>query len=92
MSTYPTRQPITNAGIAAFLASLPAAPRTARIRLRVKRSAVLIERMADDMRQLGGAGEGVTRADLRRLGYSESQIDACAERAGIRARELSDLN
>ena len=81
-ATYSTRQPITNAGIEAFLASLPPAPRTARVTLRVKRSAALIDRMADDMRAFG---EGMTRIDLRRLGYTDSQIDACAEDANRRA-------
>ena len=65
-----------------FLASLPAPPRNARVTLRVKRSAELIDRMADDMRAFG---EGMTRQDLRRLGYTDSQIDACAEAANRRA-------
>lgn len=85
-TTYPTRNPITNAGIEAFLASVPTQPRTARVTLRVKRSAELVERMADDMRTFG---EGMTRQDLRRLGYTESQIDACGEDANRRALSRS---
>lgn len=83
-SIYPTNQPITNAGIAAFLASVQAsqAPRTARVNVRVKRSAELIDRMADDMLTFG---EGMTRRDLQRAGYSEGQIDACHEAANSRA-------
>ena len=88
-TTYATRQPITNAGIEAFLASLPPVPRTARVTLRVKRSPALIERMADDMRTFG---EGMTRHDLRRLGYTDSQIDACAEMANRRALFASCAN
>lgn len=81
---YPTRQPITNAGIEAFLASVGAQQmqRAARVVVRVKKSSALIDQMADDMRVFG---EGMTRTDLRRAGYSDGQIDACGEDANRRA-------
>lgn len=90
-TTYPTRQPITQDGIKAYLAGLAAnpAPRTARVIIREKRSEALIDRMADTMRH---HGEGMTRIDLRRAGYTEIQIEACAEAANIRALSLAEAH
>lgn len=79
--TYPTRQPVTGANLAAFLAAHPPR-RAARVILTEKPSEALVERMAADMRV---AGEGMTRADLKRLGYTDRQLDACAEEAARRA-------
>lgn len=88
---YPTRQPITNAGIEAFLASTA---RTSIPNLKVKSltpagEADLVAEMAEAMRNFG---EGMTRADLRLLGYSDTEIDLCAEKANARALRLANLN
>lgn len=100
-TTYPTSQPITNANLDAWLAERLArrfpngAPlRTARVRLRVTKfspgaEAVIVDRMADDMRRFG---EGMTERDLRLAGYTEKQIEICAGKANVRALELANLN
>jgi hypothetical protein len=85
--TYPTRQPITNANLAAFLAAHPPR-RTARVIVTEKPSEAMIERMAADMRAFG---EGMTRVDLKRI-YTDRQIDACAEEAARRARARAGFN
>lgn len=76
------------AGRVEVLATHPA-PRTARVIVREKVSDRLIDRMAADMRAFG---EGMTRTDLKRLGYTESQIEDCAEEANRRALARAGLN
>lgn len=92
-ATYPTKQPITNAGIEAFLASIAPPPRTARVKIRVKQftpavCAAIVERMAHDMRMFG---DGMTEDDLKRAGYSQDEIFHCAKNARDLAMRQSRL-
>lgn len=51
--------------------------------------AAAIAQLADDMRQASQREGGVTRDDLKLLGWTGAQIDTLADRARTRAQSLS---
>lgn len=100
MSLYPTRHPITTSNIEAAIAGAMArkypdgaAPRTARVKVRIKADetnrAIIVENMSEDMRAFG---EGMTRKDLRLLGYTDQMLDLYGDEANRQARQRAGLN
>lgn len=98
MTTYPHRQPITDANIESWIAGRLAArgevAPIARTKIRVTKltasaEAAIVEEMAQTMRLFG---EGMTDNDLRLAGFSNDMITLCARKASARASERAHFN
>lgn len=96
-SIYPTRQPVTTANIQAFLADVVARKKgtvlarptavIGKVTMKAALKTLIVERMAEQMRD---HGEGMTRHDLRRKGWSYPIIDICADEANALASERAN--
>lgn len=89
---YPTRTPITNANLNAYLAmasKLDDEVVSGKPVPKKFRNSAIVDAMAEAMRE---RGEGCTDKDLRRAGFSQTEIDAHGEKASDRAGLKARLN
>lgn len=88
---YETRQPTTKSNQEAAMAEAAACaamfpPARVNIRMKACCKELVVAKMAEHMRN---HGEGMTRSDLMRLGYSEIIIEQCAAEANQLALRLA---
>jgi hypothetical protein len=92
---YPSRTPITDANIRAHEAAMAGRlvdenPKPERRKdARPGRAAAIVDAMAMAMREIG---EGCTDKDLKRAGFSQTDIDRYGEQASDRAARRALLN